>query len=177
MAPERVDAEALPDLVGERVDEQTHATGTGGLLFDVHELALARERLEQVFEHLPHPASGVSSYREALMDLAIQVYAKDDWQVVIVAGEVDVATAPRLHDRLVGLASDGHRRLAVDLEGVTMLDSMGLGALLGVLAHAFGPSVASWCCSHRPRPRRDLLALTDLDRVLPIHASLVVGES
>ena len=89
---------------------QAHATGTGRLLLDVHELALAGERLEQVFEHLPHPASGVSSYREAPMDLAIQVYAKDGWQVVIVAGEVDVATAPRLHDRLVGLASDGHRQ-------------------------------------------------------------------
>ena len=176
MAPERIDAEALPDLVGERVDEQAHATGTGRLLFDVHELALAGERLEQVFEHLPHPAPGVSSYREAPMDLAIQVYAKDDWQVVIVAGEVDVATAPRLHDRLVGLASDGHRRLAVDLEGVTMLDWMGLGALLGVLARV--RSLGGEMVLLAPSPAtRDLLALTDLDQVLPIRDSLVVGES
>ncbi len=63
------------------------------------------------------------------MDLAIQVYTHDEWQVVLVAGEVDVATAPGLHDRLVGLASEGHRHLAIDLEGVTMLDWMGLGAL------------------------------------------------
>ena len=176
VGPERIDAEALPDLVGERVDEQAHATGTGRLLFDVHELALAGERLEQVFEHLPHPAPGVSSYREAPMDLAIQVYAKDDWQVVIVAGEVDVATAPRLHDRLVGLASDGHRRLAVDLEGVTMLDWMGLGAL-SECWRAFDLSVARWCCSHRPRPPATCSRLTDLDQVLPIHDSLAVGES
>src|SRR4029453_617173 len=107
MAPERVDAQALPDLVGERVDEQAHAAGPGRQLLDVHELALARGGLEQVLQHLPHPAPGGGSYREAPMDLGIRVYAKADWQVVIAAGEIDVATAPRLHDRLVGLASDG----------------------------------------------------------------------
>ena len=109
------------------------------------------------------------------MDLAIQVYAKDDWQVVIVAGEVDVATAPRLHDRLVGLASDGHRRLAVDLEGVTMLDWMGLGALLGVLARV--RSLGGEMVLLSPSPAsRDLLALTDLDRVLPIRDRLALSE-
>ncbi len=175
VAPQRIDAEPLPDFVGERVDEQPHAARAGRLMFDVHELALARERLEQVLEHLPHPASGVSSYREASMDLAIQVYAKDDWQVVIVAGEVDVATAPRLHDRLVGLASDGHRRLAVDLEGVTMLDWMGLGALLGVLARV--RSLGGEMVVLSPSPAtRELLALTDLDRVLPIRDRLALSE-
>ena len=110
------------------------------------------------------------------MDLAIQVYTQDEWQVVIVAGEVDVATAPRLHDRLVGLASDGHRRLAVDLEGVTMLDWMGLGALLGVLARV--RSLGGELVLVAPSPATlELLALTDLDRVLPIRDRLALSES
>ncbi len=110
------------------------------------------------------------------MDLAIQVYAQDEWQVVLVAGEVDVATAPRLHDRLVGLASEGHRRLAIDLEGVTMLDWMGLGALLGVLARV--RSLGGELVLVSPSPAtRELLALTDLDHVLPIRDRLALRDS
>ncbi|HMK10966.1 MAG TPA: STAS domain-containing protein [Acidimicrobiales bacterium] len=109
------------------------------------------------------------------MDLAIQVHQHDGWQVVIVAGDIDVATAPRLHDHLVGLASAGHRRLAVDLEGVTMLDWMGLGALLGVLARV--RSLGGELVLLAPSPAtRELFALTDLDRVLPIRDRLTVGE-
>ncbi len=109
------------------------------------------------------------------MDLAIHVHAQDGWQVVTVAGEVDVATAPRLHDRLVGLASDGHRRIAVDLEGVTMLDWMGLGALLGVLARV--RSLGGELVLVAPSPAtRELLALTDLDRVLPIRDRPALSE-
>ena len=110
------------------------------------------------------------------MDLAIQVYAHDGWQVVIVAGEVDVATAPRLHDRLVALTSEGHRRIALDLDGVTMLDWMGLGAILGVLARVrslggemtlVSPSAAT----------RELLTLTGVDQIIPIRDSLTPAET
>ena len=109
------------------------------------------------------------------MDLAIHVHEHGDWQVVTVAGEVDVATAPRLHDRLVDLASAGHRHLAVDLDGVTMLDWMGLGALLGVLARvrSLGGELVFVAPSSATR---ELLALTDLDKVLPIRDRLTVSE-
>jgi anti-sigma B factor antagonist len=110
------------------------------------------------------------------MDLAIQVYTQDEWQVVLVAGDLDVATAPRLHDRLVGLASDGHRRLAIDLEGVTMLDWMGLGALLGVLARV--RSLGGELVLVSPSPTTlELFALTDLDQVLPIRDRLALRDS
>ena len=58
------------------------ATRTGGLLFDVHELALARQRLEQVLEHLPHPAPGRGGYREARWIWRSRSTSKVDWQVV-----------------------------------------------------------------------------------------------
>jgi anti-sigma B factor antagonist len=109
------------------------------------------------------------------MDLAIQVYAHDGWQVVIVAGEVDVATAPRLHDRLVALTSEGHRQIALDLEGVTMLDWMGLGAILGVLARvrSLGGELALISPS---ATTLELLALTGLDQVIPIRDHLTPVE-
>jgi anti-sigma B factor antagonist len=110
------------------------------------------------------------------MDLAIQVYAQDGWQIVLVAGEVDVATAPRLHDRLVALTSEGHRQIALDLEGVTMLDWMGLGAILGVLARvrSLGGELALVSPSSTTR---ELLALTGVDQIIPIRDRLTPAET
>jgi anti-sigma B factor antagonist len=51
--------------------------------------------------------------------------------VVVVAGELDVATAPALRDALLGLLrDDAVPDVAVDLSAVTFLDSSGLGVLL-----------------------------------------------
>ena len=52
--------------------------------------------------------------------------------VVEVTGEIDVATAPALRDRLLALLNRGAPDLVVDLRGVTFLDSTGVGSLLRV---------------------------------------------
>ncbi|CAN5704577.1 anti-sigma factor antagonist BldG [soil metagenome] len=67
------------------------------------------------------------------MDLGLDVSQRDDWAVVAVTGEVDVATAPRLREQLVNLVTDGNHRIVVDLDGVDFLDSTGLGVLVGAL--------------------------------------------
>jgi anti-sigma B factor antagonist len=105
------------------------------------------------------------------MDLALQIFEQRGWQVVLVSGELDVATAPRLHEQLVALASRGHRRIAIDLDGVTLFDWMGLGAVLGVLARvrALGGELV---LISPTAVVRELLELTELDGVLPIHESL-----
>jgi anti-sigma B factor antagonist len=105
------------------------------------------------------------------MDLGLQVFEQRGWQVVLVSGELDVATAPRLHEQLVALASQGHRRIAIDLAGVTMFDWMGLGAVLGVLARVRALDGELVLISP-PATVRELLELTEIEAVLPIHASL-----
>jgi anti-sigma B factor antagonist len=52
--------------------------------------------------------------------------------VVEVTGEIDVASAPVLRDRLLGLLNRGAADLVVDLRGVTFVDSTGVGSLLRV---------------------------------------------
>ena len=67
-------------------------------------------------------------------EVAVEVI--DGWQVLRLAGEVDVATAPRLRDRLVQLINEGPPRLVVDMSGLSFIDSMGLGALVSGLKRA-----------------------------------------
>ena len=68
------------------------------------------------------------------MDLMLNEYSAAPGQTVIeVSGEIDVYTAPRLREALVGLVEGGSFRLIVDMEGVEFLDSTGLGVLVGGL--------------------------------------------
>jgi anti-sigma B factor antagonist len=66
----------------------------------------------------------------------VSVEDRDGWQVLTLAGEVDVASAPRLRDRLVQLITDGPPQVVVDLSGLSFIDSMGLGALVSGLKRA-----------------------------------------
>jgi anti-sigma B factor antagonist len=68
------------------------------------------------------------------MELGLQVDdSKPPYTVLVVKGEVDVYSAPRLREKLVELVSEGHRQIVADLEGVDFLDSTGLGVLVGGL--------------------------------------------
>src|SRR3954453_21128162 len=67
------------------------------------------------------------------MDLRLDVTERDGWSGLAVGGEIDVATAPRLREQLIGLVNDGNHRIVVDLSAVDFLDSTGLGGLGGAL--------------------------------------------
>lgn len=93
--------------------------------------------------------------------------------VVIVAGDLDAATAPRLHAELVQLAEDGVDRIVLDLRRMTFVDSFGLG----VIVHAkkrLSQHGNSLCLVAEADQRtfRRVLEITGLDRVLPVHASV-----
>lgn len=56
-----------------------------------------------------------------------------DTAVCRVTGSVDMATAPVLGSRLIEAIQNGRPHLVVDLSGVTLLDSIGLQAVLETL--------------------------------------------
>ncbi|SDM17293.1 STAS domain-containing protein [Allokutzneria albata] len=66
-------------------------------------------------------------------DLTIGVVRGGRAAVVTVAGEIDIATAPRLRTALLAECGD-HDELVVDLAGVSHLDCAGVGALLAARA-------------------------------------------
>jgi anti-anti-sigma factor len=49
---------------------------------------------------------------------------------IVVAGELDLATAPELESTLSGLCTDGATEIEIDLRGVSFVDSTGIRALL-----------------------------------------------
>ncbi len=57
---------------------------------------------------------------------------------VVVGGELDLATAPRLRAELMSLLDQGCHELEVDLDGVSFCDVAGLTTLLHAHARAVG---------------------------------------
>jgi anti-sigma B factor antagonist len=96
--------------------------------------------------------------------LTIEARHERGYPVVTVAGEIDIATAARLRERLTPLAAGG-RPLFTDLDQVRFIDSAGLAALVGAAnrAAAHGGSLHVVCA--RPQIRQ-LFRLTGLDRRL-----------
>ena len=76
--------------------------------------------------------------------LTIEARHERGYPVVTVAGEIDIATATRLRERLFELAASG-RPLVADLDQVRFIDSAGLAALVGAAnrAAALGGSRAT----------------------------------
>jgi anti-anti-sigma factor len=98
--------------------------------------------------------------------LIIRVRHQPGHVLVTVAGEIDIATASQLRDRLAVLAASG-RRLVVDLAQVSFLGAAGLDVLAAAARQAreFGGDLG--VASPRPLVRR-LFAITGLDRQISL---------
>ena len=106
------------------------------------------------------------------MDLRLELSEQGGWSVLLVGGEVDVATAPRLREQLIKLVNDQRFRIVVDLGGVDFIDSTGLGVLIGALKRVRSHDGALHLVVDDPRVRK-LFDITGLDQVFDIHPSLV----
>ena len=91
-------------------------------------------------------------------------------RVVRCTGEIDMASAPALRARISSLQIDGPPHLVIDLTGVTFIDSLGLGALIG--AHKRARVLQGSLVMVPSDVARRVLAATALDRVFDLRDSL-----
>jgi anti-sigma B factor antagonist len=94
--------------------------------------------------------------------------------VVRVSGEIDIATAPRLRDELLGTIRRHGAQLALDLSGVTFMDCAGINVLLAArrLARLDGGWVRVLQASHRAWK---VLTLTGLHREFALAGPETAG--
>jgi anti-anti-sigma factor len=84
---------------------------------------------------------------------------------VILAGELDLATAPQLEAMTEQLCSNGARELVLDLREVAFIDSTGLRAILRAREHCEGHRCELFLTPGQPAVQR-LFELTGvLDRL------------
>jgi anti-sigma B factor antagonist len=97
--------------------------------------------------------------------------------VVTVAGELDVATAPRLRAGVAALVLAPGQRLVVDLAGVTFCDSSGISALIAArnVAEAAGAAVALAAVPARLSRTFGLIGLADFFPTYP-SAEAALGD-
>ena len=104
------------------------------------------------------------------MLLKVEVSSLDTHATVSPVGEVDLSSVELLATALPESIEGGAVLVTVDLDGVTYLDSAGLGALVGASKRlkAVGGSLALHC--RQPRLLR-LLTITGLDKVFTVDRS------
>lgn len=107
------------------------------------------------------------------MDLRTSTHSTAGHDVLALDGIVDLASLPLLHDALRRFIDDrsGDRAIAIDLDGVGLLDDAALGLLLGAAANARARDieVRVICNNERLRHR---LATSRFDRAVDVSGSL-----
>jgi anti-sigma B factor antagonist len=105
------------------------------------------------------------------MDFRLEVTEREAWTAVSVAGEIDVATAPRFREQLIDLISQGKHRIVVDMSWVDFIDSTGLGVLIGALKRLRSHEGELRLVIDDPRVLK-VFEITGLDQVFDIHPAL-----
>jgi anti-sigma B factor antagonist len=105
------------------------------------------------------------------MELGLVVREDRGWTVLAVSGELDMATAPAVRERLHALLAEGHDRLIVDLDNVGFLDSTALGVLVGVLKRVRTQDGDLRLVCNQPRVLK-VFEITRLDQAFTIRDSV-----
>lgn len=89
--------------------------------------------------------------------------------VIVPSSELDMAAAPRLGTRVIESLDSGERRVILDMTGVRLIDSAGIGVLLSAhkRAQACGGQLILRGSSKHVR---QVLALTGVERALTLQA-------
>jgi anti-anti-sigma factor len=105
---------------------------------------------------------------ESCTDVELSVLHRSTHSLIRLRSEIDLATAPGLRERLLGLLQPGMRLVILGLSGVSFCDASGLGMLVGSHRRATTLGVTLRLTALRPQIAR-LLHIHGLDRILAIY--------
>jgi anti-sigma B factor antagonist len=117
------------------------------------------------------PAQKAHDVIPAQLELSLRTGA-NGYQVVSVAGELDIATADQAYSYITEVIDGRAAPVTVDLSGVTFCDASGLGALARLARHARAAGRQFMLISARPSVLK-IMRITGLDRAFPeLHPPL-----
>jgi anti-sigma B factor antagonist len=91
--------------------------------------------------------------------------------VVAPTGRLDVAGAPALKDAISEVVKNGPPRVVIDMEGISFVDSTGLGSVIAALKQ-IRSSQGDLRLAAPNQQVRVVLELTTLDRVFPYFSTV-----
>lgn len=103
--------------------------------------------------------------------MQIETTSSSDRQVLMVSGEVDLATSPDLDVAIIATLESGTESLVIDLTDVTFMDSSGLGVIVRGLKRCREADKDLDLVISNERVLK-VFGITGLDQVIPIHASI-----
>lgn len=101
------------------------------------------------------------------MELTIASSVENDVVTLKVAGEVDVANADVLRDKIDEAMASGIKQLNCDMSQLSYIDSTGIGVLVGAATRAEEKSVQFKVCYPQPNVLR-VLTLLGVDKQLQV---------
>jgi anti-sigma B factor antagonist len=105
------------------------------------------------------------------MELQIDTVRQGGACVFTLSGEVDIYSSPALRNALAAASAEGLSTIVVDLNGVSFIDSSGLGVLVGALRRAREAGGDLKIVSAQEFVGR-IMRITGLDHVFALHATL-----
>ena len=106
------------------------------------------------------------------MSLEVQSRQADNGVTVVApTGRLDVAGAPALKDAISEALKNGTPRVVLDMEGISFVDSTGLGSVIAALKQ-IRSSQGDLRLAAPNQQVRVVLELTTLDRVFPYYSTV-----
>ena len=106
------------------------------------------------------------------MALEVETRPADNGVTVLApTGRLDVAGAPTLREAIGEVVKNGPPKVVIDMEGVSFVDSTGLGSMIAALKQVRG-SQGEIRLAAPNQQARVVLELTTLDRVFPYYATV-----
>jgi len=99
--------------------------------------------------------------------LTVRVSRNELECVAHLEGELDVSTSEELRAELLALIDDGCRSVVIDMSELALIDSTGLGVLVGVLKRVLQHG-GEMVLKAPTRSARKVFEITGLDRVFTI---------
>ena len=124
------------------------------------------------FRRRQHEPAALSELPPLDVDVTQTAYGA----LVAIAGELDIATVPHVSAALEAEPAASAGAVAVDLTGVTFMDSTGLAALVK-LEHALAARAGRLAVACPEGPARLLLDVTGLAEQLAVYATRAEAEA